>query len=231
MHFKDTWGAAHRDADPMLTSWTTSANPPPPPPAPPPPSNVPLISAFATVNSTAVAPGASAGGALLSTLRLYLGFWSVVATGIAPPANRTVAVSVATTSTVANLAAAAAAAATARGGVAGAVAGTGTGAETDHSVTTTATVWRIDGSNANPLAAWEGMGSPAVPSKEQLADLIAASVVHPQKVEATLAYSSKDAAAIAAGMRGDAYAAEVAVEVTATLSLDMMPNAAVMVTF
>ena len=49
---------------------------------------VPLVTAFATVNSTA--PSTTP----LDTLRLYLGFWSVVYDGLAPPADRSVAVSV-----------------------------------------------------------------------------------------------------------------------------------------
>ena len=40
----------------------------------------------------------------------------------------------------------------------------------------------IDEDNANPLAAWVAMGSPAVPSPEQLKALIAASEVHPVQV-------------------------------------------------
>jgi len=232
MHFKDTWGAAHPDADPMLTSWTVGSAPPSPsPPGPAPPSNVPLISAFATVNSTStdVGAGAGAGGSggrspLLSTLRLYLGFWSVVASGIAPPANRTISVTVATTMSLPDLAAAAAAAAATTGGDGAVVDGVdGVDGVGVNSVATTATVWRIDSLNASPLAAWEAMGSPAVPSKEQLASLIAASVVHPEKVGATLTYNRETTVA---HMDGDHM-----VEVAATLSVEMMPNAAVMVTF
>ena len=34
-------------------------------------------------------------------------------------------------------------------------------------------MWRIDGEHGNSLAAWEAMGSPAVPSDAQLARLMA----------------------------------------------------------
>ena len=203
MHFKDTWGAAHRDADPMLTSWTVGSPPnPPSPPTPPAPSNVPLITAFATVNGTDAGHDASASTSTgpetsaspLATLRLYLGFWSVVANGIAPPANRTVSVSVASTMSRTEL-------------------------ETASSAGPTATLWRIDASHANPLAAWQAMGSPAVPSKKQLASLIATSVVHPEAVPINLAWDAK-------GGVGDE-----SVQVVVSLSVVMAPNAAVMVTF
>ena len=42
------------------------------------------------------------------------------------------------------------------------------------------TEYRIDESHANPLAAWEAMGSPDEPTAEQLKQLIDASVVHPE---------------------------------------------------
>ena len=46
-----------------------------------------------------------------------------------------------------------------------------------------ATMHRIDDENANPLRAWEDMGSPAVPSKAQLTQLMASSEVVPQPLE------------------------------------------------
>ena len=129
----------------------------------------------------------------LDTLRLYLGFWSVVYEGLAPPAARSVAVSVA-----ASLPRVAASA------VVGA---------------TTATVWTIDEDHANPLAAWKAMGSPAVPSKAQLASLIASSELHPRTVPvvAELARASDSDGAT--------------VEIKVALQVDMTPNSAVMVTF
>jgi hypothetical protein len=44
---------------------------------------------------------------------------------------------------------------------------------------TKATEYRIDTAHANPLAAWQQMGSPAQPSSEQVAALIKASEVVP----------------------------------------------------
>ena len=92
----------------------------------------------------------------LSSLQLYLGFWSVVAANASPPANRTVSISVTTT--------------VHRGDVA------------DLTALTVATLWRIDGDHANPLDAWHMMGAPAAPNSTQLAALIASSVVHPKQV-------------------------------------------------
>lgn len=71
---------------------------------------------------------------------------------------------------------------------------------------------------ANPLAAWNAMGSPAVPSKAQLATLIASSKVHPQQVPATVAE-------VAVSTDG------ATVEITVALTVIMVPNSAVMATF
>ena len=56
--------------------------------------------------------------------------------------------------------------------------GTGTGHPAD-AASATVSVWTIDESHANPLAAWVAMGSPAVPSPEQLKTLMAASKLGP----------------------------------------------------
>jgi xylan 1,4-beta-xylosidase len=50
---------------------------------------------------------------------------------------------------------------------------------------TAAMMHRIDEDNANPLRAWKAMGSPAVPSREQLTQLMAASEVIPQPLKVT----------------------------------------------
>ena len=51
----------------------------------------------------------------------------------------------------------------------------------------------IDEGNANPLAAWVAMGSPAVPSSEQLKALMAASEVHPVEVQVTAGQRGSEA--------------------------------------
>jgi hypothetical protein len=81
-----------------------------------------------------------------------------------------------------------------------------------------ATLWRIDDGHVNPLAAWEAMGSPAVPSDTQLEALIASSIMHPEQVPVIVVEvgASRD------GQR---------VDVELTMVVDMSPNAAVMVTF
>ena len=274
MHFKDAWGVAHRDVDPMLVSWLAKAAPPPPPPPamvcnqgalpaggdirvanstiaaavawcqgnttctgfstkstgcqaaassggvfqvyfkanmggqntdsawhtwlkPPPTTTAPLVSAFATVNT-------SSGLEAMSTLRVYLGFWSVLANGAAPPANRTVSLKVAAV-----------------------VSGARAPAADADGAATTATLWRIDAAHANPLAAWQAMGSPDSPSAAQLASLIASSVVHPVQVPARV----RRVAGLAglAGQARTAAAAEVEVEVA--VQVHMIPNSAVLVTF
>lgn len=45
--------------------------------------------------------------------------------------------------------------------------------------------WWIDDSHGNSLAAWKAMGSPAVPSDDQLTTLIKASEIAPESVAHT----------------------------------------------
>jgi hypothetical protein len=86
----------------------------------------------------------------------------------------------------------------------------------------TATIWRIDEAHANPLAAWQSMGSPPSPNATQLASLIATSVIHPE--EAVVAVSE-----VQRGTTGDGRDANAAIQVV--LRVLMTPNAAVMLTF
>ena len=60
--------------------------------------------------------------------------------------------------------------------------------------------WRIDESHGNSLAAWEAMGSPAVPSSAQLSSLIKASQIVPEPVTHT---SDGEATVVEVPMTGD----------------------------
>jgi xylan 1,4-beta-xylosidase len=59
-----------------------------------------------------------------------------------------------------------------------------------------ATVWRIDEQNANPQAAWQKMGSPAVPTQDQLAQLHAASALAPVATPVTAASATLSTATV-----------------------------------
>ena len=59
----------------------------------------------------------------------------------------------------------------------------GGGNQQRGSLPSKATEYRIDEDHANPLAAWEAMGSPDEPSAAQLEALVAASVVAPAALE------------------------------------------------
>ena len=91
---------------------------------------------------------ATTNASTLESLRVYLGYWSAVAPGIAPPANQTAKLIVNTTMST-------------QFGIA------------NH----TTTLWRIDETHANPLKAFLEMGSPTSPSSTQLARLKSSSIV------------------------------------------------------
>ena len=57
-------------------------------------------------------------------------------------------------------------------------------------------LWRIDGQNANPQAAWQTMGSPAVPTQAQMDQLHTASALVPQDAQITAASSTLSTVAV-----------------------------------